>query len=331
MKRSLWALAALACLATLGISSGAARAQSEEVAPWLTGWYDGEALQYYDLGANSTLVSHDEVLVEPVYLIIYGKDESGAPEAVPGQRNILESRPGDPNYTDLWDVTFVTVPRDYEPDSLRSAQDIVASGYSVETTGHFVNCPVVPSTTAAQGGEQLTPGWSGGEPVTYFDFGPNANTIAPVWMLSYGLDENGFPRLVPGQHNIFDTTPEDAEYTAFRRVHLVTVPESYEAGSIRSVEEIVASGYDVSETETVLNLPIVRFTPEHGGEAAPAGSGSSYDGRFGGLGESGLLLGVVGGVIALGVTASGVAFYFARQRNQRHDHALHGLQRHMPE
>lgn len=331
MKRSRWALAAFVCLATLGISSGAVRAQSDEVKPWRTGWHDGEALQYYDFGANSTLVSHDEVLATPVWLIIYGKDETGAPEAVAGQQNVIDAQPGDPNYTDLWDVTFVTVPRDYEPNSLRSAQDIRDAGYPVERTGRFVNCPVVPATTIAQGGERLNQGWDDGERVTYFDFGPNPNTIAPLWMLTYGLDDNGFPRLVPGQHNIFDSTPDDAQYSAFRRIHLVTVPEEYEADSIRSEDDIVASGYDVTETDTVLNLPVVRFTSEPGDEPGPAANGQSHDGRFGGLGQSGLLLGVVGGVIALGATASAVAFYFAQQRRQRHDRALHGLQRHMPE
>ncbi|MEX2159231.1 MAG: hypothetical protein WEB04_07495 [Dehalococcoidia bacterium] len=325
MKKSLWALAALACLATLGISFDAARAQSSDLKPWISGWYNGEALQYYDFGANSTLVSRDEVLSVPVWMFIYGKDETGAPEAVPGQQNIIDARPGDLNYTDLWDVTFVTVPRDYEPNAVRSAQEIQDAGYPVERTGRLVNCPVVPATTISQGGERLNPGWEDGERVTYFDFGPNPNTIAPVWMLMYGFGDNGFPRLVPGQHNIFDSTPNDAQYTAFRRIHLVTVPEEYTADSIRSEDDIVASGYDVTETDTVLNLPVVRFTAEPGDEPAPAGN--SYDGRFGGLGQSGLLLGVVGGVIALGVTASGVAFYFAQQRRQRRDRALHGRQR----
>ena len=329
MKRSLWALAAFVCLATLGISSGGVRAQSDEVKPWVSGWYDGEAVQYYDFGANSTLVSHDEVLSAPVWVFIYGKDETGAPEAVPGQQNIVEARPGEPDYTDLWDVTFVTVPRDYEPNSLRSAEDIRNAGYPVETAGRLENCPVVPASTSTQGGEPLISGWSDGEPVTYFDFGPNPNTIAPVWMLMYGFDDNGFPRLVPGQHNIFDSTPDDAEYSAFRRVYLVTVPEDYAADSIRLEDDIVVSGYDVTETDTVLNLPIVRATSEPGGETSPATTGQPYGG--GSFGQSGLLLGVVGGVIALGTAASGVAFYFAQQRKQKHDRALHGLQRHMPE
>ena len=50
---------------------------------------------------------------------------------MPGQFNIYDSVPGMDQYSPLWQFNYVVVPHDYEPNSLRSEQDCLDSGYPV--------------------------------------------------------------------------------------------------------------------------------------------------------------------------------------------------------
>jgi hypothetical protein len=67
------------------------------------------------------------------YVVCYSVDggPDGRPERVPGQFGIYDSRPGDPHYNPVWRYHYVVVPRNYEPNSLRSEQDVLQSGYPV--------------------------------------------------------------------------------------------------------------------------------------------------------------------------------------------------------
>jgi hypothetical protein len=55
----------------------------------------------------------------------------GEPDRVEGQYNIYDSVPGMPNYSPLWQFNYVVVPRDYEPNTLRSEADCLNSGYQI--------------------------------------------------------------------------------------------------------------------------------------------------------------------------------------------------------
>jgi len=100
------------------------------------GWYRGAHVYYPDFGANPPVAI-------PIWAFITGMDASGAPQFVDGQRNVIDSLPEDPGYSALWRVHLVHVPTGYEPNSLRSATDVVAAGYEITVTDLMVNCPVV--------------------------------------------------------------------------------------------------------------------------------------------------------------------------------------------
>ncbi len=53
------------------------------------------------------------------------------PERVEGQFNIYDSVPGMEKYSPLWQFNYVVVPRDYEPNTLRSEQDCLNSGFRI--------------------------------------------------------------------------------------------------------------------------------------------------------------------------------------------------------
>jgi hypothetical protein len=42
-------------------------------------------------------------------------------------------------YSPIWRFNYVVVPRDYEPNSLRSESDVVKSGYQVKKSNNFEN------------------------------------------------------------------------------------------------------------------------------------------------------------------------------------------------
>jgi hypothetical protein len=224
----------------------------------VTGWYRDQQVRYYDFGMNSA-TNGDVVATAPIYVFIHGFDADGDPQPVEGQHNVVNVRPGDPGYSDLWQVMFVTVPEDFEPDSIKSADDVMAMGYEITPTDMFVNCPIVDHGTMLTGGEPLTQGWYKGEQVFYPDFGLNPALAIPIWVFATGVDADGNPQFVEGQNNVIDSVPGDPGYSAFWRVNLVIVDESYEPNSVTASSDIQAMGYEVMQTNLVANCPVTEY------------------------------------------------------------------------
>ncbi len=224
------------------------------------GWYQGRETFYYDFGANTSATEDgQQVVPAPIYVLVTGFDAEGNPQVVEGQHNIVDVIPGDPGYSDLWQVTFVTVPEDYEANSITSAQQILDAGYEMTVPGVLVNCPLVPAdSTLSEGGAPLVQGWYQGQEVYYFDFGQNTEATAPIYAFITGFDDSGAPVFVEGQHNVIDVIPGDAGYSAFWYVNLVMVPEGYEANTITSVEAVLASGYETVQPGLLVNCPVLR-------------------------------------------------------------------------
>ncbi|MCJ0618902.1 hypothetical protein JZX76_05020 [Haloarcula hispanica] len=116
----------------------------------------------------------------------------------------------------------------------------------------------------------LTQGYGpGGDIIEYYDFDVQSTQPAPIYALFY---ENGDP--VEGQLNIIDVIPGDEGYNDFWQVHLVTVPDDYEANTVTSVQGIQDAGFDISPTSTVKNCPIVpdgsTASMRHSADKSPA-------------------------------------------------------------
>lgn len=107
-------------------------------------WYDGKlvfALSCGDLDmaeAGDVKVAKEYQPVFSVTLDRRGKPK-GEPEKVPGQYNIYDSVPGQKGYSPIWQFYYVLVPRDYQPNSLRSAKDCERSGYPIYKSNTFEN------------------------------------------------------------------------------------------------------------------------------------------------------------------------------------------------
>jgi hypothetical protein len=106
-------------------------------------WWDGKVVYAVESGevelefdedrsARGNKVAQEYQIVYAVELDERGKLVDGKePERVDGQYNIYDSVPGMTEYSALWQFNYVIVPRDYEPNSLRSERDCLASGYPV--------------------------------------------------------------------------------------------------------------------------------------------------------------------------------------------------------
>jgi hypothetical protein len=98
-------------------------------------WFDGRVVFATELGELD--LDLQKVKVAQEYQIVYSVelDEDGKlarePERVEGQFNIYDSVPGMENYSPLWQFNYVVVPRDYEPNTLRSEAECLNSGYAI--------------------------------------------------------------------------------------------------------------------------------------------------------------------------------------------------------
>lgn len=92
-----------------------------------------------------------------------------------------------------------------------------------------------------------------GEFISYYNFDVMLTEPAPI----YVLFRDGEMDPVAGQLNIVDDIPGDADYNDFWRVNKVTVPQNYIANTVTSYSEIMSEGYPITETDILVNCPIV--------------------------------------------------------------------------
>ena len=106
-----------------------------------------------------------------------------------------------------------------------------------------------------------------GQNVEYYNFDVQPVDPAPI----YVLFKEGSDTPVPNQLNIINVLPGETGYNDFWLVNKVTVPSSYLANEIASVDDIQARGYLVEATTTIVNCPVV---PEGSTATKRIGGGS---------------------------------------------------------
>ncbi len=133
----------------------------------------GEELRCYDLDVRPD---------KPAKFFVF-YDSTGS--YVLTQFPVVEVAPGDPGYSDLWDIWKVTVPDDFKADnSVRDGETLARllsdprSGYTAERTGALLNGPIVPEGSTArlkadrrEGSATLRYAWYRGRraPFLYFE------------------------------------------------------------------------------------------------------------------------------------------------------------------
>lgn len=266
---------------------------------------DGQVVRYYNFDVLSTTPA-------PIWVLF----REGSSMPVDGQLNIIDAIPGDPGYSDFWQVNKVTVPADYVANTVTSLQDVLDGGYAIEPTQMIVNCPVVPEGSTASegpGAAGLTQGWYKDQAVFYFNFNEAPLTatvegLVPTSDIFVSFNVNpdqdgggpgsGFKAQGASEqtHNVVETVPGDAAYSplwdvmpydnaAFDEVHnLAQAQEVMNFGLAATVNcPIVSTGEVPGNPATASKVTIDRFSDDAGhlfmrsANASLPGAGEAID------------------------------------------------------
>ena len=111
-------------------------------------------------------------------------------------------------------------------------------------------------------GQNLAARWVDGEIVYRVSLGklrvdPKTTKVAKEYLAVYAApkpdDPSGPVEQVPGQLSIYDTAPGDEGYSPIWHYHYVVVPRSYQANTLRSEADVLASGYQVVPVDVFSN------------------------------------------------------------------------------
>jgi len=246
-----------------------------DVAPFVTQGLgpEGQVVRYYNFDVMPTA---------PAPIWVFFREGSATP--LPGQLNVIDVVPGDPGYSDFWQVNKVMVPQDYVANTATSIEDILAAGYTMEATDIIVNCPVVPEGSTASegpGANGLTQGWYKDQAVFYFDFNEapltaTASGAVPTSDIFVTFNINpdragggpasGFKAQGTSAqtHNVVETLPGDAAYSPLWDVMPYDNAEFDQVWDLATAQAATSFGL-----AAVVNCPIV-FVGEAPGNPATA-------------------------------------------------------------
>jgi len=261
------------------------------------GWYQDQVVFYFNFNeAPVTATSSGAVPTSDIFVAFNVNPDQ--PDGGPASgfmtqgssvqtHNVVESVPGDADYSPLWDVmpydnaafddvhdlSSAMEPMNFglaatvncpivfvgeAPGNAGTAEKVVVDRFSDEAGHLFVRSAdaALPSAGEAIDFDQgpfITQGLGpDGQVVRYYNFDVQPTAPAPIFALFY---ESGDP--VPGQHNIVDDVPGDSDYNDFWQVVKVTVPDGYVANTATGLQDLVDAGYQMDFTSTLVNCPIV--------------------------------------------------------------------------
>jgi hypothetical protein len=209
-----------------------------------TGFYRGQTVGYFDFGPIKLKPGNK---LAPIWAVTNG---------AAGQHNIIDTVPGQSDYSPLWQVNMVTFKSGVTPYLLKSKADVDAAvskgDATVQQTSTVVNCPVLGF------GQKRIAGFSGGKTIHYYDLGPvkvaPGNTVVPLYAPTNG---------VPGQHNITGETiaPGATDYPPLWGIVQVTWKSGAHKRLLTSFAQIqqakAAGEVTLHKTSLVVNCPLV--------------------------------------------------------------------------
>ena len=214
----------------------------------------GQVVQYYNFDVQP-------VAPAPIWVLFREGEDA------PAQSPVIDVIPGDVGYNDFWGMIKVSVPADYEANSVTSLAGITDAGYAMENTGVIINCPVVPKGSTAMlrgGGESngLHAGWYKDMVVYYFTFEEKmlSGATVPVSPIYVTFNANGMPPSgfvmeegTAQTHNVVATIPSDDDYSP---LWLVSVYDNADFDSVSDLASAEAANILAAGVATV-NCPVV--------------------------------------------------------------------------
>lgn len=236
-------VAAQAAPASIGSIANVDRSAAK-TKPVTLGFFEGKKIRYFDFGPIKLEPGNK---LAPIWTVTNG---------APGQSNIVDTVPGQSNYSPLWQVNKVTWKNGVSARLLTSAAAVKQAEQSgdvtVVKTSTVVNCPVLGF------GQQRVAGFSAGRVIHYYDLGPvkvaPGNEVVPLYAPTNG---------VAGQHNIAGDTiaPGQTDYPPLWGIVKVTWKPGAQKRLLTSyaaVRRANATGQiTVTKTTLVVNCPLV--------------------------------------------------------------------------
>jgi hypothetical protein len=227
---------------------------------------DGQPVAYYNFDVQPLTPA-------PIYVLF----RTGETDPVSGQMNIIDVLPGEPGYNDFWQITKVTVPKNYQANQVASYAEIVAAKYPTEPTTSLVNCPVVPQGSTAtkrftNEPNTLIMGWYKEKVVFYFSFteknlmaSAGKVPVSPIYVTFNINPSDSNPASGPASgfkaetgsdqtHNVVSTIPSSAGYSPLWYV------SAYDNAAFANVDDLTSAQAATSAGNglATVNCPIVK-------------------------------------------------------------------------
>lgn len=169
-------------------------------------------------------------------------------------------------------VIQVTVPDGYQPNSLRSSEDVLNSGFRTEATNRVENNPLIAPDLSDTEQQVQSTAWSGGESVSYLELGTvpysvNQNRLGVG--VAYFMRNRDRTDLPSQPLPIFDSVPGDLLYSPIRQVFRAISENQIESESedpartIRSQEDLLRAvnegRFELEDTQEYFNYPVVAL------------------------------------------------------------------------
>ena len=239
MKRSFLLVLALFAFAAPAMAATPAKQ------PVVSGFFQGRTITYYDFGPIKLKPGNK---LAPLWSVTNG---------AAGQHNIVNTVPGQADYSPLWQINAVTFRTGTTPHILKSKADVNAAvkagEVTVKSTATVVNCPVLGY------GQKKVAGYSNGHLIHYLDLGPvkvaPGNAVAPLYTVTNPVGAQ--------QHNIAqeNIAPGQTKYPALWGIIKVTFKAGVKPHLITSYAQITkaesAGQVTIAKTTLVVNCPVV--------------------------------------------------------------------------
>ncbi len=208
----------------------------------LVGFHKNRTVNYFDYGRIKLRPGNK---LAPVWIFANGAK---------GQRSIVDSVPGNKQYSALRKVNTVTWTTDATPRVLRSAAAVRTAesrgDVTIRSTSRVVNAPLLGF------GQTRHAGFARGKQIHYYELGTvkvaPGNEVLPIWTFTNG---------VSGQSNIADVAPGTTAYPPLWAVVEVTWKTGAQRSLVRSFEQLQearkAGAVTLKRTSLVVNCPFV--------------------------------------------------------------------------
>jgi hypothetical protein len=176
---------------------------------------DGGIVRYYNFDVQRDVPAS-----------IYRLTRAGTHAAIPGQLDIIDTLPGDPAYSDFFQLAWVEVPGAFVAHAYA---DIATLRVTREPT--LLDCPIVPHGSTAREGDGVAPAvptqlWYRGVTVDCLLFGAPLEgdkvPTSPIYVTFGHEPDAGFKHVgtTPQTHNVVLSVPGDTAYSPLWDVHI---------------------------------------------------------------------------------------------------------------